>query len=821
MSLTSSASVRQIVFIKGESMLKKISLRQLVLASTLLCGTDVVLATGTIAGAGMMQFTSRTINNNGVWAGRIGTTIAGYSDVELTNTGVISALEADALRMGKGVTEGTLHNAGLIKGGAGFNAIGLYGRMKFIENTGQILNNSDTYGTVRACAEDASIDLFINKSIIENQGDGPAFQLQDKTGVRGFLHQEDGIIIGDIQLPSAGGLVFLMTGGIIKGDVITAEGAHSGVSLQAGQLKGNVVLNGNDVVMISEECSIAGRIRTNNEGQGRVALQGNFQADKFGIAEGAFQALEVGGLLGPSDATVLFTQDVRAHKVLVIEGRTLCTSGPLKLHGALEVSKGVLSVGAPTLTIGGDLSLSSQSTLEVDFKTASLQKPYIHVLGKATIDEQAVFNAKNTVSLPVGTNQVVIVRAEEQSEIGLLAPPPNTSRLHFTLDNSNGNALILKVDAQWTAGLQPNTRGIVSAIPQVKEVQGTFGKIQNELDNFSTAGEQENALGALAPIVDNSFVQQSVAAQTLYQQVIGQRFEDARFSHGSGYPSGDCLTLGWRYWGQGYGGHAKQNASNLSGTYHSHLYGIAVGADTPFFNAQGEGIVGLSLSISRLAIHHHAGADTQANGYQAALYGGWEDSTRYACWMMACAYNHYHTKRHFFFGPLELSARDAFNGWQASAYGEVGYDFEYDNWHMLPAFSLYGAYLTLGSYTQTGLDTANQKIDASHYTILKPILGIRVAYDWALSSGLAWRPSVYARVLYNLKSDRMHTTSTFTSGGFSFSTEGFVPHRLAYNVGANLTCAGDSPWIFSASYNVEFRREYRAHSGSLWVKYAW
>lgn len=351
---------------------------------------------------------------------------------------------------------------------------------------------------------------------------------------------------------------------------------------------------------------------------------------------------------------------------------------------------------------------------------------------------------------------------------------------------------------------------IGEALLEAESSGGTLHDIQQV--GFVAQEEKDEAI-LVKPLVDNSFVQESFASQMLYHQMMGERLTHYRLAR-RGYSAGEC-TIPFNYWMKGYGEYARQRVreGDIPGSYHSYTSAWALGRD----KALERGLIGASFGFARFHIHHTspAYATTHANSYQVALYGEWDEAAWYTRWMVSYAYNQYHTDRRFFSGSLSLVGEDRFNGWQAGAYGEIGYDYPCHAWYVTPALGLYYAHLTLQSYTQSGLDTANQTVNGSHYNRIRPVLGIRLTYR----ESDIWQPEVHARIFYNIKNDRMRMTSTFGEGGSSFVTESFLPHATGYNVGASVTRVGCSPWIWSLSYDVEKRGRYLLQAGFLSLRY--
>jgi outer membrane autotransporter protein len=195
-------------------------------------------------------------------------------------------------------------------------------------------------------------------------------------------------------------------------------------------------------------------------------------------------------------------------------------------------------------------------------------------------------------------------------------------------------------------------------------------------------------------------------------------------------------------------------------------------------------------------------------------------------WMGAAGYNNYSQKRHFNFGNLFLEPRGHFHGWQLGAKGEVGYEYIYGNYHLIPYASLYYSYLDLSSFTEDNVDTAGQVVDSQDYSMLQGGVGIRAAYNFMYSNAnfemVVLQPEIHAQILHDFINDGMETNSQFIGGGPSFVTRGFTPAATGFNIGGGVSTYGTySDLIFTITYDLHVKDDYVANSGFIRARYEW
>ncbi len=606
-----------------------------------------------------------------------------------------------------------------------------------------------------------------------------------------------------------------------------------------------VTFTDNGDATLASGITVSGPITTTAPSQGNLHFLGNFNVNNK-IGDGL--ALNSINVDGPAGTTVSLFQNINATNVNVTGGGTLLAQNPVTIGGTVNLTAAtgstlaVAANGAP-LTITGDLNVPTGTTLSFDLNTVNIPT-YIKVNNAAFIDADSTVVLTNAPqAYAAGVYDIKLVDATALGNINV----PNSVigdslLLTFELEAINAplNDLILHIDVS-PASLYANrinTRGVAGALDAMAggDFLGTLQLLLDQLPYFSNQEQFNDALAALAPIVDSSFTQETFAAQLLGYGAVSDRLRHVRqrkiipgmkAPFESGFSSGDdCLDEnGHGRWFKLYGQYSDQNERERVAGYNAETWGLAIGSDVSLNDLT---LVGVSANLSHTYIGHDVSdSTTSLYSLQGAIYGE-QDFCEwfYFNWVTSVAYNKYTTERSFLFGLLPLAPKADFIGWQFGAKGEFGYEYVYNGYHIIPNTSLYYSYLALGGYNESGADTASQSVDAQHYAMLKGGAGVRAGYTCPYNMGdrrsIIFQPEVRFNLFYDFINDNMNTTSQFTGGGPSFVTVGFTPAPTSYNVGASLSVFSDfSNYIITMSYDYETKDDYTANAGFLRMRYEW
>ncbi|MCS5712268.1 autotransporter domain-containing protein [Candidatus Berkiella aquae] len=626
--------------------------------------------------------------------------------------------------------------------------------------------------------------------------------------------------------------------------LVQLSGALSNVNFNQNVNTNELRFANNNTASIASGVSISGPITTTMNDQGTLNLLGNFTIDQP-IGQPGF-ALNSVIASGPAGATVTLVEDIFATNTLVNGGGTLFALEPHTINGNLSLSLNstlsVASAGAP-LTVTGDLTINPGSTLQIDLNKFDIPT-YIQVNDQAFIDANTTLVLTNTPQAFVaGVSDIKLVDA---TNLGNIQVPQNvvgdSLLLQFEVEaqNAPNNDLLLHIEALPVSLFadRPNTIPIAGALDAMAG-QDFLGSLQNLLDQlpyFTTKEQLNDALAALAPIVDGSYTQEVFAAQLLGYGAVSDRIRYLRQRKnvpvvGKGFESGlssgdDWDDNGHGRWFKLYGQYSDQGTRDSVAGYNSETWGVAIGSDVSLNDLN---LIGVSANLSHTYVGHDvSNSKSSIYSLQAAIYGEQDFCDWwYFNWVTSVAYNKYTTERNFVFGLLPLSPQADFVGWQFGTKGELGYEYLYRNWHIIPNTSLYFSHLALNGYNESGAGTASQNVDSHSYNMLKAGAGVRAAYRCPMEMPyrirpIIFQPEVRMNAFYDFINDNMETTSNFTGGGPSFTTLGAVPAASSFNLGASLSVFSDyNDYIVTISYDYETKRDYNANAGFVRLRYEW
>lgn len=266
-------------------------------------------------------------------------------------------------------------------------------------------------------------------------------------------------------------------------------------------------------------------------------------------------------------------------------------------------------------------------------------------------------------------------------------------------------------------------------------------------------------------------------------------------------------------WARGFGKYMHQKARGASNGYYAMTYGTLLGADKAALDERMR--LGFSAGFSKSDINSKDNsAKTDIDSYQATFYGSYTgtDKPYYLNGALSFAYNEYEGLRQVAVGSISRTAASDYDGAQYSVLFDGGYTFENEDFYITPIASLQYLYLRLDDYTEEGAGALNLEVDEQDYDMLESGLGIKLERPIEIEGGL-FMPEIHARWLYDFIGDSQETTSSFSGGGGSFSTEGFEPAQNTFNAGTRLTLITDNRWILKINYDLEYKEDYIAHMG--------
>ncbi|WP_155765320.1 autotransporter domain-containing protein [Mesorhizobium erdmanii] len=482
--------------------------------------------------------------------------------------------------------------------------------------------------------------------------------------------------------------------------------------------------------------------------------------------------------------------------------------------GNVTVDGGTLAPGSSTgtLTVQGDLSMTSQSTYLVDVSPANATR--VDVTGTASLN-----GATLRTSYAAGSyvaRQYTILTAD--GSVNGTFSGPVSSNIPLSLSQTvsydpEGTSIYLNTELNFVlpGGLNGNQQSVANALTDYFDSTGGIPVAFAALgaDGLSQASG-ETATG---------LQQTTFSAMDQFLGVLGDSSVHGRSPGGDITASvGDAPSSRWTLWAAPFGssqttdGDAGQGSSSLT----TRLYGLAGGADYRLspdtlagfafaagatnFSVGGYGSGRTDLFQAGAFIRHDIGA-----GFvDASLAYGWQDAT---------------TERSV--GADRLEARlhpQSFAGRL-----EGGYRLDTPWIDLTPYAAAQFTTLALPAYGETvksGADTFALNYDSKDITATRAELGLRTNTSFAVEDKVF---TLRGRVAWahDFNADRNVTATFGALPGATFVTSGAARAADALLTSASAEVKFNNGWTLSGTVDGEFSKTTQSYAGRGAVRYAW
>jgi autotransporter-associated beta strand protein len=490
------------------------------------------------------------------------------------------------------------------------------------------------------------------------------------------------------------------------------------------------------------------------------------------------------------------------------------TLGGIGTVGNVTVDGGTLAPGSSTgtLTVQGDLSMTSQATYLVDVSPTSAAR--VDVTGMATLDGATLRTSYAHGSYV--TRQYTILTAADGIEGAFSGPVSSNlpSSLKQTISyDPEGTGVYLNTELSFVVpgGLNGNQQSVANALMTYFDSTGSIP--------VAFAALSADGLSQAAGETATGLQQATFNAMDQFLGVLGDRSLQGRAPGGDITASvGDMPSSRWNVWATpfGFSNTTDGDPAEGSNTLTSRLYGLAVGADYRLspdtlagfavaggagsFNVGGFGSGRTDLFQAGAFIHHDIGA-----GYiDASLAYGWQDAK---------------TERSVGADRLEARLRpQSFAGRI-----EGGYRFDTPWIDLTPYTAAQFATVALPAYSETakaGADTFALSYDSKNLTATRAELGLRTNKTFFLDDKLVTLRSRVAWA-HDFDTDR-NVTATFQAlPGATFVTSGAERAADALLTSASAEMKFNNGWTLSGTIDGEFSKSTQSYAGRGAVRYAW
>ena len=282
-------------------------------------------------------------------------------------------------------------------------------------------------------------------------------------------------------------------------------------------------------------------------------------------------------------------------------------------------------------------------------------------------------------------------------------------------------------------------------------------------------------------------------------------------------------------WMQVQGHWAKQKEQGEFAAYHADSSGLKIGVERHF---EQQNKIGIDISLASLSTDPIGFAISENNihSYQLDLYTNYDFDLKsiYLESNLSTAYNQYHTRRHILSGGAQGDTKSSYHAWQWGARAELGYMWGFtqsDTIKIIPVAGLIYTRTNYDSYRETSANSLNLEVKLDNNNLVRSTLGVRSVYQGGVYSGhygnVTVMPEAYVLWSHDFHRDALNAQARFIAGGPDFKLKGLKLDDNALEAGFNITLYNGHGFNYSSNYHYEYRRDYRAHSAWLRMRYEW
>jgi outer membrane autotransporter protein len=511
-------------------------------------------------------------------------------------------------------------------------------------------------------------------------------------------------------------------------------------------------------------------------------------------------------------------------------GNTTVNSGTLDIYksrnlaGNVTLSGGTLDVGANILTVNSNYTQNAGSQLAATVIGSTSGRVAVPT-GNITVNGGTIDLAVNNY---IQNNTTYTLIDGGSGTIAYNTIPEvnhNSPVLAFSAAASGSDLIVTATRQNPYNTLTTGNASLAGKALEEAGVQGASADMRgvlNQLDIMANASEIQQALNTVCPINDGSAVNTANTSFNQSLEMTSSRLADLFVQNQASEPiilAGAEDINDIDIWVKGFGQYIRQKPRGLSNGYYATIWGTALGGDKPIMSDNTR--LGLSGGYAKSNVNSKDNsAKTDIDSYQLTLYGGniSHNKPLYINSSLSFAYNDYESSRQVAVGAISRMADSNYNGQQYSARLESGYSLKKGRFSITPMVSLQYLRLNIDDYTESGAGALSLSVDEQSYDMLQSGLGVKFEHPIEKQKSVIF-PELHARWLYDFINDRQETTSTFSGGGGSFTTEGFDPPKNSFDMGAKLTVMTENFWTYRINYDLKYKEDYVGHTGWVDIRY--
>jgi uncharacterized protein with beta-barrel porin domain len=601
-------------------------------------------------------------------------------------------------------------------------------------------------------------------------------------------------------------------------------------------ISGNVSLAQNAIFNVKDNSTISGAINGDLAGNGVVNIaSSNIHNINY----------EVGNIHKLQEFNIAANSTANAYSL--INANSVNVSGRLNLSNAsgnsfsnnLTVKSGaLLHLFDTSHNVGGNLSVESNATIIVDI-TSQNKAGSIEVVGSTLIAENAKLhlNISEEALSNISSNALsykIIQSSDSDSSVVSNISNENIRILNNISKSLNlstsiiDNSLFLNISQsqnsnnsnsgnsnvarnQLIIGETNGQRSLYKELANANNSQSlAIMELKQLIENAQSQSEMTAILEAANPQIDNSVNRISFENSAESLLITSKRINALR-----GVASGDGYTKS-SIWAQTFGSRIKQGNNSISQGYRADSHGFAIGFDKEY--AQ-DLIIGSSFSYSDSQVNSHL-KDKRINidSYQFNLYAGKDFDKYFTNAMIGVSYNQYNASRDISFA--NLTANSNYSG--LTYIGKVDFGANYllqQEFVLTPMLSITAAKNYIRNYRESGAQNYNLHVSNDSTSLFEARLGADISKTYKINKMQKIQPSLGASYGYDFAGSKQKTRSTFVGQNSGFSATSANMPQGSLRLSAGLKVYHLDSFSFDATYSLDKRNNYQAHTGSLRAKY--
>ncbi len=468
------------------------------------------------------------------------------------------------------------------------------------------------------------------------------------------------------------------------------------------------------------------------------------------------------------------------------------------------------------VNIEGDVSLSNESTLLVNFNPNSFSQ--VHVDGTLTLDSPTLQLDPYAGTYKAGQTYKILEADKIEGEFGNIVTPFPMLKpiISYNADAGNVSILFQLATHHFSNIFKTGNPGQVAGCLDFLE-EHPCENSKTVIDALINTHPEERVRKALEQMQPSQLTSLSVVQENdlfYVRNAIYQRLKGTQKACNVGpVPEKQPVS----FWGSFFGGYTTQENQGGDPGYLAKSPGIVFGVDAEVREGTTVG-GGVSYAYTRHDWNKNRG-DANIHNIYACSYGQYTGGLGYVEAALLGGYSFYDVERKITFGPFDATkatAKSDFGGAEGSFDLKTGLRFPFDTFSISPFVGLDYMLVHLNSFKERGARSLNLKVK-SHLADLFTSEG-GIEFDFCQRKETTFlKAFIRLSAIVETRFFGDDAKSSFVCG-CSMKTHGFYPTRILAGLGAGISAAFGRN-VFSAAYQAKSQWQFTDQSMSF--QYLW